>query len=500
MTTAVEYGENALKTGGFSGAGAVVNAVSPIKTVREGIEDKVTSFVYSHTSLGTQQVEAYNQAYMKTATTVGEDGTLRTLSEASAAGESAAGKTFYQSVDGAIGEAARGGSSDIGGGLAVVAQTGFDYFTKKGAARDAAVGSDVVTGVASWGGAAAATAGFAALTGAAVGTGGTIFIAIGAAIIVDALNTALCDKFPEVKQFENNVGKAVVNGLNTVGTGVIKAGSAVVQGLVAVNNVINQGVSEVRNAVIKNTVIMASTAVQGARVLGRAAMQKAGKVYSAVSRGVGNAKKVIAKKAGKVYSAVKAGVGEAEKWVGQKVQSFWDMLTGKNDKNDSKPEKKSNSRDDYEKSGRLKIQRGGSYSGGQFIALDSDQVNALASTISSKSSDYAQKLTAINNSIDQEIADKLKEVRSWAMGKLGRYNYLTADDVDEILANFTITYDAGAVASSNQKIKTLAQNLAQVSVGLQTAAKTMSSTDDVQAQGFKPLPSPVSNLKYGFKK
>ncbi|MDR0299887.1 MAG: hypothetical protein LBI13_07430 [Streptococcaceae bacterium] len=218
-----------------------------------------------------------------------------------------------------------------------------------------------------------------------------------------------------------------------------------------------------------------------------------------VGKGIVKAGKAIAKKAGKVYSAVKAGVGKAEKWVGQKVQSFWDLLTGKKDKNDSKPEKKSNSRDNYEKSGRLKIQRGGSYSGGQFIALDSDQVNALASTISSKSSDYAQKLIAINNSIDQEIADKLKEVRSWAMGKLGQYNYLTADDVDEILANFTITYDAGAVASSNQKIKTLAQNLAQVSAGLQTAAKTMSSTDDSQAQGFKALPSPASQYKLGFK-
>ncbi|MDR0299884.1 MAG: hypothetical protein LBI13_07415 [Streptococcaceae bacterium] len=189
-------------------------------------------------------------------------------------------------------------------------------------------------------------------------------------------------------------------------------------------------------------------------------------------------------------------IGHATKWLGQEATGFMNWLTGKSD---SKPEKKSNSRDDYEKSGRMKIQRGGSYSGGQFIALDADQVNALASTISSKSSDYAQKLTAINNSIDQGIADKLKEVRSWAMGKLGKYNYLTPDDVDEILANFTITYDAGAVASSNQKIKTLAQNLAQVSTGLQTAARTMSSTDDSQAQGFKALPSPVSQYKLGFK-
>ncbi|MDR0298770.1 MAG: hypothetical protein LBI13_01595 [Streptococcaceae bacterium] len=161
---------------------------------------------------------------------------------------------------------------------------------------------------------------------------------------------------------------------------------------------------------------------------------------------------------------------------------------------------KKSSRDNDTHSGRLTISRGGGYSGGQFIALDSDQVNALASTISSKSSDYANQLIAINNSIDQEIADTLAEVRSWAMGKLKQYNYLTADDVDEILANFTITYDAGAVASSNQKIKTLAQNLAQVSAGLQTAAKTMSSTDDSQAQGFKALSSPTSNLKYGFKK
>ncbi|MDR0300156.1 MAG: hypothetical protein LBI13_08820 [Streptococcaceae bacterium] len=287
---------------------------------------------------------------------------------------------------------------------------------------------------------------------------------------------------------EAGVGKAVVSGAVTWGTtALVSAGMAVVVGSGPV------GWAAVGVAVGVGFVVGSANDYLYEHVAAVKDFENG--VGSLVTGHWKDAEKDI----GKAGKDIQKSVGHATKWLGQEANGFMNWLTGKKDKNDSKPEKKSNSRDNYEKSGRLKIQRGGGYSGGQFIALDSDQVNALASTISSKSSDYAQKLTAINNSIDQEIADKLKEVRSWAMGKLGQYNYLTADDVDEILANFTITYDAGAVSSSNQKIKTLAQNLAQVSTGLQTAAKTMSSTDDAQAQGFKPLPSPVSNLKYGFK-
>ena len=146
----------------------------------------------------------------------------------------------------------------------------------------------------------------------------------------------------------------------------------------------------------------------------------------------------------------------------------------------------------------MKISRGKGYSGGVRIVLDANQVNALAKTISSKSSDYANKLIAINNSIEKEIEDAKKELRQWAMRKLGQYDHLTAADVDDVLAEVNITFDAGAVASSNQKIRSLAKDLQGVSSNLKSAAQKLSSTDKSLAKGFKPT-NTFGNYKLGFK-